>query len=191
MALAANKVVYGLSRCAVAPITITAGVYSYGTLVSIPGAVEFKATPKGDVMAYEGDNSDYVVVDKSEGYDCEAKFYDVPEAVVLLYFGITEDSKKVGAEYAGATYEDFAFLGQINGDGHNRKFTMMDCVLSKRPTVETKTSKGKEPNVVTVNFSARPRTSDQLVRLYTKSDTDATVYANWFTTVQDFVPAGD
>lgn len=187
MALTANTVVYGLSQCALSPITVTAGVYSYGTIVTIPGAVEFKAAPKGDVMAYEGDNSDYVVVDKSEGYDCEAKFYDIPEAVVAAYFGMTDDSKNVGAEYAGATFAPFAFLGQINGDGHNRKFTMMDCVLSKRPSIETKTSKGKEPNIVTINFTARPRTSDQLVRLYTKSDTDATVYGAWFTTVQDFV----
>ena len=182
-----NKVTYGLSQCAVAPVTYPLGVYTAGTIVPIPGAVEFKATPKGDITAYEGDNSDYVVVDKSEGYDCEAKFYDIPEAVVKTYFGMTEDTKKVAAEYTGATIPAFAFLGQINGDGHNRKFTMMDCVMNKRISVETKTSKGKEPNIVTINFTARPRTSDQLVRLYTKSDTDATVYGAWFTTVQDFV----
>lgn len=182
-----NKVFYGLSKCAVAPITVTAGVYGYGALAQIPGAVEFKATPKGDVQAYEADNGDYVVVDKSEGYDCEAAFYGVPEEVVKKYFGQSEDAKNVAAEFAGTSFPAFAFLGQINGDVHNRRFSMMDCVMSKRIAIETKTAKSKEPNKVTVSFSARPRTSDNLVRLYTKPETDQTVYDNWFTAVQDYV----
>jgi len=182
-----NKVFFGLSKCAIAPITVAAGVYTYGALVQVPGAVEYKATPKGDIQAFEADNVDHVVVDKSEGYDCEAKFFNVPEDVVKTYFGHKTDVNGVGAEFAGATFPAFAFLGQINGDAYNRRFSMMDCVMSKRISIETKTAKGKEPNYVLVSFTARPRITDELVRLYTKAETDAVVYGNWFTTVQDYV----
>lgn len=182
-----NKVTYGLSKCALAPITVTEGAYAYGAEEQVPGAVEFKASPVGDIKAFEADNEDYVVVDQSEGYDCEAKFFNWPEAAVKKFFGMQEDSKKVGAEFSGATIPSFAFLGQINGDAHNRRFTMMDCYMTKRIAIETKTAKSKEPNTITVTFRARPRMSDGLVRLYTKPETDATVYANWFTAVQDYV----
>lgn len=182
-----NKTFFGLSRCGIAPKTVAAGVVSYGAIIPVPGAVEFKATPKGDIQTYEGDNTDYLVVDKSEGYDCEAKFFNVSEEVVKTYFGQKEDVNGVGAEFAGATFPEFAFLGQMEGDAYNRRFTMMDCVMSKRISIETKSAKGKEPNYVLVSFAARPRMTDGLVRLFTKAATDAVVYANWFTTVQDYV----
>lgn len=179
---------FGLSKCAIAKKTVANDVISYAAPVKVPGAVEMKATPKGDIKVYEADNVDYVTVDQSEGYEVEAKFYDMPVAVVKEYFGIQEDTNKVAGEFAGATFPSFAFLGQIDGDAHNRRFAYMDCQMTKRISVETKTARGKEPNTVTVTFAAKPRATDNLVMLYTKPDTDATAYAAWFTEVPEFTP---
>ena len=57
--------------------------------------------------------------------------------------------------------------------------------MTARPEIGAKTAKSKTPDTTKVKFAARPRESDNLVQMYTKSDTDPTVYANWFTTVQE------
>ena len=182
-----NKYKYGLSRCAIAIISDPLGVLTYATPIAIPGGVNLTSSPKGDFEAFEADNTDYVVIDKNEGYEIELEIVDIPEAVEEAILILTEDSKKVGFESAGVTVPRFALLGQINGDAYNRRFTYFDCVLMARPEQSTKTSRAKEPQTTKLKIKARPREADNYVRAYTKSDTDATVYANWFTAVQDYV----
>lgn len=180
-----NKYKYGISRLAIAPITVTDGVYSYGTLVSWPGATGLNLTPKGGIEPFEADDTDYVVIDKSEGYDGEIESAYLPETIAALIYSLVEDSKKVVGEYTGRTYPQFAVVGQFKGDAHNRRFALMDCVVSARPEIAAKTSKVPTPETTKVKFAARPRTSDDLVKLHTKDDTDQTVYDAWFTTVQE------
>ncbi|MEA4869898.1 MAG: major tail protein [Christensenella sp.] len=180
-----NTFKFGLSNLRVAEITVTAGVYSYGTLTPWPGAISMTATPKGDIEPIEADNTDYKVLDKSEGYDIELETLEIPEAVADIILDRTEDTKKVATEYVGKTYPAFALVGQINGDQYNSRFEFMDCVVVARPEIAAKTSKSKNPDNFKIKLRARPRTSDNLVMMSTQSDTDATVYANWFTAVTE------
>lgn len=180
-----NKYKYGISHLAVAPVTIVDGVYSYGALTLWPGAVAITLSPKGNIEPFEADNRDYVVIDKSEGYDCEVETAYLPDEIAELILAMTEDSKMVATEYAGRIYPQFALLGQFQGDVHNRRFALMDCVVSARPEIAAKTAKSGTPETVKVKFAARPRISDNLVKMHTKSTTDTTVYNNWFTAVQE------
>lgn len=84
-----NKYRYGLSRAAIAIITITDGVYSYGTPIAWPGATALTLSPKGNVEPFEADNTDYAMIDKSEGYDGEIETAHIPaaiEAAMLVAF---------------------------------------------------------------------------------------------------------
>ena len=108
-----------------------------------------------------------------------------PAGIAAAILAITEDTKKVAEEYSGRVYPQFALLAQFQGDAHNRRIALYDCVITARPEIASKTGKTKTPDTTKVKFAARPRASDNLVQRYTKSDTDATVYANWFTAVQE------
>jgi phi13 family phage major tail protein len=180
-----NKIRFGLSRLAIAPITISNGVYSYGTIVPWPGAINLSLFPKGNVEPFEADNKDYVMIDKSEGYDCEVETANIPATIAAAILAMKEDSKKVAAEYSGQEYKQFALLAQFQGDAHNRRIALYDCVVTARPEIAAKTAKTKTPDTTKVKLAARPRASDDLVQMYTKSDTDETVYGNWFTAVQE------
>ena len=180
-----NKYRYGISRAAIAPITITDGAYSYGAPVNWPGAVALTLSPKGAIEPFEADNTDYAMIDKSEGYEGEIETAYIPAAIEAAILAMQEDSKKVAAEYSGQVYAQFAFLAQFEGDAHNRRIALYDCVVTARPEIAAKTGKSKTPDTTKVKFAARPRTSDNLVKRHTKADTDTTPYNNWFTAVQE------
>ena len=182
-----NKYRYGISLAAIAPITITDGVYSYGAPINWPGSTALTLSPKGNIEPFEADNRDYAMIDKSEGYDCELETAYIPAAIAAAILAITEDTKKVAEEYSGRVYPQFALLAQFQGDAHNRRIALYDCVITARPEIASKTGKTKTPDTAKVKFAARPRASDNLVQRYTKSDTDPTVYANWFTAVQESI----
>jgi phi13 family phage major tail protein len=184
-----NKYRYGISRAAVALATITDGVYSYGTPIAWPGATALTLSPKGNVDPFEADNTDYAMIDKSEGYEGEIETAYIPATIEAAILAMQEDSKKVAAEYSGQVYAQFAFLAQFEGDAHNRRIALYDCVVTARPEIAAKTGKTKTPDTTKVKFAARPRASDNLVKRHTKSDTDATVYGSWFTAVQEPVEA--
>ncbi len=180
-----NKYRYGVSRLAIAPVTVTDGVYSYGALVNWPGATALTLSPKGNVEPFEADNRDYAMIDKSEGYDGEVETAYVPAAIAALILAMQEDGKKAAVEYSGQIYKQFALLAQFQGDAHNRRIALYDCIVTARPEIGAKTAKSKTPDTTKVKFAARPRESDNLVQMYTKSDTDPTVYSSWFTAVQE------
>jgi len=169
----------------IAAVTITDGVYSYGTPVAVPGAKNFKASPRGEVTPYEADNTDYLLIDGNDGYDIEFEVVYLPEDVKTVIFSMTKDANNVATEYSGVAYPLFALLGQFEGDAHARRFAYLDCYVSNRPEIEAKTSKAKEPDTTKIKVVSKPRSSDDLVMLYTTEDTDATAYGNWFTAVQE------
>ena len=152
-----NKYKYGLSRLGIAPITVTDGVYTYGSIIMVPGAKTISGVPRGDIAAFEADNRDYVVIDKNEGYDIDLEIVDLQDAVAELILKQVDDAKGVAAEYTGVQYPQFALLGQIQGDAYNRRFTYMDCVLMARPEIVAKSSKAREPDTTKLKISSRPR----------------------------------
>ena len=99
-----NKYRYGISRAAIAPITITDGVYSYGAPINWPGSTALTLSPKGNIEPFEADNMDYAMIDKSEGYEGEIETAYIPAAIEAAILAMKEDSKKVAAEYSGQVY---------------------------------------------------------------------------------------
>ena len=150
-----NKYRYGISLAAIAPVTITDGVYSYGAPINWPGSTALTLSPKGNIEPFEADNRDYAMIDKSEGYDGELETAYIPAAIAAAILAITEDTKKVAEEYSGRVYPQFALLAQFLGDAHNRSIALYDCVITARPEIASKTGKTKTPDTTKVKFAAR------------------------------------
>lgn len=189
MPTTANKYRFGLDSCYFAPLTVAAGVYTHSTPVAAPGAIEMEASPEGGIEPFEADNGNYLMIDRNQGYKIKLKMVHLTEAVKAVILPDTEDTKFVSFEKAAATYPRFALLGQTQGDQQDVRFVFYDCVLSERPTMTAKSSKNGEPDTVELNLHAFPRTDNGYIKAVTQSDTDATVYSGWFTTVQSYVAA--
>ena len=183
----ANKYRFGLDSCYVAPLSVASGVYTHSTPVAAPGSIEMEAAPEGAIEPYEADNTNYIMIDRNQGYKIKLKMVHLTEAVKAVILPDTEDSKMVSFEKAGVAYPRFALLGQTQGDQQDVRFVFYDCILSERPTITAKSSKNGEPDTVELNMFAFPRTDNGYIKAVTQSDTDSTVYTNWFTTVQTFV----
>lgn len=189
MPTTANKVQFGLDMCYFAPLSVAAGVYTHSTPVAAPGAIEFEAAPEGGIEPFEADNGNFLMIDRSTGYKLKLKMVLLTEAIRAVIMPTLEDTKFVAFEKNGATYPRFAVLGQTKGDQQNIRFAFYDCILAERPTITHKSTKVGEPDTVELNMYAFPRSDNGHVMAATQSDTDATVYSGWFTTVQQYVAA--
>lgn len=107
------------------------------------GSTALTLSPKGNIEPFEADNRDYAMIDKSEGYDGELETAYIPAAIAAAILAITEDTKKVAEEYSGRVYPQFALLAQFQGDAHNRRIALYDCVITARPEIASKTGKTK------------------------------------------------
>lgn len=173
-----NKINWGLCKMAYSIITETAGVANYGVPIMLPGAVNFSSAPRGDETEFEADNVIFSRASGNDGYDVTLEIANVPDEFLRDVMGETEDAKKVLIEKNNAEIKRVALLGQFEGDVHKKRFVLYSC-LPKRSNFDGSTSRKKEPKTRIINFTADPL-EDGTIKASTKSDTDATVYSEWF-----------
>lgn len=182
-----NKVKFGLKKCYYAVITEgEGGAFSYGTPVAIPGAVSLAANKSGDSEAFEADDKDFWVVSSAQ-YDITLEVAKLPESFftdVLMY---TADAKGVLWE-SGAECKRIALLFEQNGDQKPTRYAFLNC-LPSLPNVEAETSKKKTPKPTSISMVATEDPNGRTLA-FSKSDTDATVYNDWFTTVPTYTAVG-
>lgn len=174
-----NKVKFGLKKCYYSVITDTAGVYTYATPVAMPGAVSLTAAKAGDSQVYEADDVDYWTV-SSQQYDISLELSKLPESFwddVLMF---AEDAKMVLWEH-GAECKRIALLFEVTGDQNNPRYAFMNCMPTP-PDVEAETSKARAPKNTTIKMVASADPNGRTLAM-SKSNTDATIYGAWFTTV--------
>lgn len=180
--MAENKVKFGLKKCYYSVITDTAGVYSYAAPVAMPGAVSLTASRSGDSEVFEADDSDFWTA-VSQQYDISLELAKLPESFwddVLQY---DEDAKFVLWE-DGSECKRIALLFEVTGDQSNPRYCFMNCMPTP-PDVEAETSKARAPKTTTVKMTASADPDGHTLSM-TQSTTDATTYANWFTSVQSY-----
>lgn len=188
--MAENKVQYGLKNVYYAVITeeSSAGVPTYDTPVSWPGAVSISLEAEGDTSKFRADNTDYYVIAANNGYSGELETARVPDSFFTDVLGYVLDGNNCLVEDADAASVGFALMFQFEGDQQETKHVLYKCIAS-RPTVEGETTEEEiEPKTETIEFTASSVYSSALetwvVKSKTTGDTDSTADAAWFTAVQ-------
>lgn len=134
----------------------TSGTTSWGTPISIPGAVGWKPKAEGKDSTFYADNQQYYVTTSNNGYTGDLEMALVPDSVLAEMLGWQIDSNGMLVEIADGAAKEFALLGQVEGDEKNRRFVYYNCKAS-RPAKENKT-KGEsiEPATDTLSLTITP-----------------------------------
>lgn len=184
----ANKVKFGLSNCWIAPISnISAGgVYTYGTPVALPGAVNLSLEASGDTNDFYADNIIYFTSTANQGYEGDLEVALIPDGIRTAILGETKDSNGALVENANDTNTGFAFGFQIEGDAAGRRYWYYNCKVSRPTTASATTEASIEPQTETLSMKAMPRSGDKAVRVFMeKTDLNATAYNGFFTQVYE------
>ena len=134
----ANKVRFGLSDVAIAPITAE----GYGAPVPVPGAVSLTTDPDGSSEKFYADNGAYYVVGTNNGYTGELNMALGPDPVKVSIFGWEIDDNGALVEVADAVATPFALLFKVKGDKKDR-LNVFYNVTAERPKGEDKTAEDK------------------------------------------------
>lgn len=188
-----NKVKYGLKNVYAAKLTetVSEGVttYSYATPQAIPGAVNLSLDAEGESNPFYADNIVYFRSTTNQGYSGDLEIAIVPEWFRTTILQETKDENNVLVENAeNSAPVHFALLFEFEGDEKAIRHVLYNCSVSARPSVASQTKEaGVDPVTETLSISADPR-GDGLVKARSASDTDNTVYSNWYTAV--YIPGG-
>lgn len=178
----ANKVKFGLNNVVVAPITYGENnSITYGTVFTVPGAVNLTLDQAGETTDFYADNTKYFTTSANQGYTGSLEMALITDEFKKKIFGMTEDSNGVLMENKDNTVSDFALGFIINGDSKKTKYWFLQ-VSAQRPSVASQTIEtAKTPITETLNITAAARISDGDVK-YSCEEGKAG-YSSFFTTV--------
>ena len=183
----ANKVKFGLSEVHIAPITnVGYSSYTYGTIFSIPGAVNITLDRAGDETDFYADNIKYFNESANQGYTGSLEMALFNEDFRTKILNEIKDSNGALIEDATKGTTGFALGFQIDGDKANRRFWYYN-VMANRPSNSSATiESSKTPQTETVDIIVAPRSTDKLVRaVLEKTDDNTTAYNAFFSTVYE------
>lgn len=179
-----NKIKYNLRNVYVAKMSQSdVGVYSYGTPVAVPGAVNLSLEAQGDNNPFYADGIVYYRAVNNIGYSGTLEMALIPDWFRKEYLQEVLDSNNVLVESADVTDQVyFALLFEFDGDKRKIRHVMYKCAVS-RPSVASQTKEASiTPVTETLNITCDPR-DDGLVKSKTSDDTTSSVYTNWFSSV--------
>lgn len=185
----ANKVKYGLKNVYWAKATIAAdGSATYATPVPLRGAVNLSLDAQGDVTKFRADNIDYWVGYANNGYEGDLEVALIPDDFKKEILGQFEDAGGVLVEDAGTQPAPFAMMFQFEGDQNATRHVLYNVSVS-RPTVAGATTEETiEPQTETLSLTAtsvfNAATQKDVVKA-SCPETNAAVYAAWFTQVYE------
>lgn len=185
--MAKNKVKFNLKNVYAAIATESGGVYSYAQPKAIPGAVSMSLDAEGESNPFYADGIVYFRTVVNNGYSGDLEIAMVPEWFREEVLQESKDTNGVFVENANITDPvHFALLFEFNGDQKSIRHVLYNCSVSQRPSIASQTKEASvEPVTETLNLSADPR-EDGLIKARSGSDTDSTVYNNWYNAV--YVP---
>lgn len=180
----ANKIKYGLRNVYYAKITTvsTTGVPTYGTPVSIPGAVNLSLSPNGEGTDFYADDTVYYHTQANNGYTGTLEMALLTDAFKEDILGELSNTAGAKFEKADAQTAEFALMFEFQGDANATRHLLYRCTAA-RPNIESGTKEASiTPRTETFDLSALPR----LDNMYVKARVDATattVYNGWFSAV--------
>lgn len=183
----ANRIVYGLEKVHVAFLNFgTDGTPTWETPVPIPGAVRFSPSPEGDEATFYADDGPYFKVTTNNGYTAELEVALIPDSILAEMLGWEIDSNGMLVEKADAIPKPFALLGEVQGDQKNRRFVYYRCQAARSPEEYVTKEEQITPTTTKLTISILPIEIDgkKIVKgVLELSDTNATVYDNFFSQV--------
>lgn len=183
----ANKVKFGLSEVHIAPITaVSDNSYTYGTIFTIPGAVNLTLDIAGDTEDFYADNIKYFTESANQGYTGSLEMALFNEDFRTKILNEIKDSNGALIEDATKSLNSFALGFQIDGDKTNKRYWYYN-VTPERPANSAATiESSKTPQTETINITAAPRATDKLVKaVMEKTDDNTTAYNGFFTSVYE------
>ena len=187
--MANNKVLFGLSEAAYAVATFgTDGSVTYGTPVSLPGAVSLSLDAQGDVNVFRADNIDYWTSQSNTGYQGDFEIAKLPESFHTDILKEATDENGLKIEVADPDPVHFAFLFQVEGDQNAVRHVLYNCTVGRPSVGGQTTAETTEPTTQTVQITAHPIEFSTLTKPVIKARADkvnaSTAYTSWYSAVQ-------
>lgn len=178
-----NKVHYDLIDVHVAPLTIEAGVVSFGAPVALEGSISMDLSPKGNTVQLRADGIVYYRSSSNSGYEGNLNLAMVPDWFRKEYLGETlDETDKVQVENANAEPKPFALLYGFKYDQKQRRHVLYNCMAS-RPNIKGDNKENqKDPDTESLPLSAVPLPGGN-VKASTTASTPEAVYSGWMKTV--------
>lgn len=186
-----NKIKYGLKNVYYSVATDDGtGTLTYATPpVSIAGAVNLSMEAQGDSTPFFADNIIYWQGTANNGYSGTLEVARIPESFLTDVLGEVEDSNGVLYESADTSTVEFALLFQFEGDATATRHCFYRCTCSRAAANGSTVESSITPQTETLNITAMPRISDNLVKSRCDESTAATQYSAWFSEVYEPVTA--
>ena len=179
--MANNKVKFGLCNVVMAKMTVgNDGTITYGSPISVPGAVNLSLEPQGDTNDFYADNIIYFSSTANQGYEGDLEIALIPDTIRTAIMGEHKDTNDVYIETSNDKFENFAFGFQIEGDQKARRYWYYNCSLTRPNTEGSTIEASKEPKTDTLNIKAMPRSTDKKVRVFIEPTDDNTAVYNAF-----------
>lgn len=184
-----NKVKFGLSEVHIAPITYgDNNAITYGTIFSLPGAVNLSLDPAGESSDFFADNTKYFSDAPNQGYTGTLEIAKITDDFRTKILGQYKDSNGAIFENKDDAFKDFALGCQFEGDTTGTRYWFYVCRVSRSSIASQTIETAKTPVTDTLNLTISARASDGQVNGHLeKSDTNTTAYNNFFTTVYEKV----
>lgn len=185
MGEAENKVQFNLKNVHYAVLTIAEGKPAWAATVKVPGAVNLKLSPQGEVSPFHADGIVYYQSIANNGYSGDLEMARFPEQMRRDVWGNEEtETDFVEIENSNVEPKAFALLFQIDGDKTGEYYLLYNC-SGTRPTITAATNTNtKTPQTETSTISAVSlENGDVMAR--TTSKTPESVKQNWFKKVYE------
>jgi phi13 family phage major tail protein len=181
-----NKIKYGLKNVHVAVATEgEGGVLTYAAPVAVPGAVNLTLDAEGDTTPFYADNVQYWLGVANNGYSGSLELAMIPDFMRTDILGDQNDTNQVQVEKANAKPKQFALLFQFEGDANAVRHCFYRCMASRAAVNGATKEASIEPQTETLDITAMPRITDELVKSRCDETTAPTQYAAWFEQVYE------
>lgn len=181
----AKKVRFGLKNVHYAKLTEGTSP-SWGTPVSMAGAVALSLSQEGSRDTFYADNIAYYVSSANNGYSGDLELARVDDSFLKDIWGFTTDANGVLVEASDVEPSPFALSFQIESDENETMYVLYRC-FADRPNLDSQTIEdSKTPQTQTIGITAVPVINGPLdgkVMAKTGETTSTTVLSGWFSSV--------
>ena len=189
-----NIVNWGLKASAWSEISVDAnGNDIYGVPHKFKGLRSISFTPNGDIQKVYADGTTVYTGKTNDGYGGSMEFTNPDEDFLAFVLGEVVDSNGLQYEIVEPPEKRVALLWEWVGDKRHTRHCMYNCTITRPElSVITKGDGGsKTAQYQTLNIQAIPRVNDDIVKVRTRSDADASVYNGWFNSVPTIAAVGN